>query len=189
MDLSHTLFILPVHHQSQQFSTPLLNNELNEAERTFSDVCCHRRQAFRHQNPALPYQFFPSGQFAIQSLYTSSYTDTCWLFSTFTFCYEKRTSVCLHNGCTHMRLLLRTFQSFLVLAIGETNRHRTQKEEKLKKEDEALPCLKFINIYTFIYDRKEEEQLILPRIITPAFSRMDPGRQEGAFLQVISLDC
>lgn len=88
-----------------------------------------------------------------------------------------------------MRLLLRIFQSFLVLAIGETKQHRTQKEEKFKKEDEPLLCLKFINIYIFIYDRKEEEQLTLPRIITPAFSRMDPGRQEGAFLQVISLDC
>lgn len=96
-------------------------------------------------------------------------------------------SVCIMDVC--MRLLLRTFQSFLVLAIGETKQHRTQKEEKFKKEDEPLLCLKFINIYIFICDRKEEEQLTLPRIITPAFSRMDPGRQEGAFLQVISLDC
>lgn len=88
-----------------------------------------------------------------------------------------------------MRLLLRTFQSFLVLATGETKQHRTQKEDKLRKEDEALPCFKYINIYIFIYDRKEEEQLIMARIITPAFSCMDSGRQEGAFLQVISLDC
>lgn len=88
-----------------------------------------------------------------------------------------------------MRLLLRKLQPFLVLAIGETKRHRTQKEDKLRKEDEALPCFKFINIYIFIYDRKEEKQLILPRIITPAFSCMDSGRQEGAFLQVISCDC
>lgn len=77
-----------------------------------------------------------------------------------------------------------------VVPCSSNRRNKTtQKEEKFKKEDEPLLCLKFINIYIFICDRKEEEQLTLPRIITPAFSRMDPGRQEGAFLQVISLDC
>lgn len=96
-----------------------------------------------------------------------------------------------HNVCKCMRLLLRIILPFFI--IEGTKPHKAVHAEKSwgKRilDSKVFPYLHFISTHIFFYDGRKKEQLILLRIITPASSCVDSGRQEGAFLKVISLDC
>lgn len=133
---------------------------------------------------------YSSRSFQLTSLST---TPSLGHFITFTYKEINTLYICLPVTFT-LFFTNRLFLPFFVLAIGETKPHKAEHRKKKSWgkrifDPEAFLCFHFIHICIFFYDGKKEEQFTLPRIITPAFSCVDSGWQEGAFLQVISLDC